>query len=68
MVHILLERASIIKIGYYYQKKKPSGQAESTIKEPILPQMSSYTQKTGEVKIWKNRARHVVSCYIRLVV
>ena len=51
MVHILLERASIIKIGYYYQKKKPSGQAQSTIKEPILPQMSSYTQKTGEVKI-----------------
>ena len=44
-----------------------------------LIQISSYTQKTEEIKMWKNRAteevqvqqsraRHVVSCYIRLVV
>ena len=33
-----------------------------------LIQISSYTQKTEEIKMWKNRAQHVVSCYIRLVV
>ena len=57
-IHLLL-----VHLEREYQKKKPSSQAKSTVKEPIVVDKLIHTEKRGSQDIEK-RARHVVSCYI----
>ena len=67
-------------LSLYVAKKRRSHLVKlKLLSKNQLIQISSYTQKTEEIKMWKNRAteevqvqhsraRHVVSCYIRLAV